>query len=85
MLSVTAVVVMTLMVNVIVLGDFNDELIVDPNGTTYDQLSCEEKIELRHDIDSLNFTDVSSVIVKMFTVQYLIFRWLNRKGLERTN
>ena len=85
MLSVTAVVVMTLMVNVIVLGDFNDELIVDTNGTTYDQLSCEQKMDLRHDIDSRNFSNVSSVRIKLFTVQYLVFRWSNRKGLERTN
>ena len=76
---------MTLMVNVIVLGDFNDELIVDTNGTTYDQLSCEQKMDLRHDIDSRNFSNVSSVRIKLFTVQYLVFRWSNREGLERTN
>lgn len=51
------------MINIIVLGDFNDELIVDENMTTYDQLSCEEKIDLRHDIGNRNFSNVSSVCV----------------------
>ena len=58
------------MINIIVLGDFNDELIVDCNGTTYDQLSCSQKLDLRHDISHRNFSCVSSVCVKMMLLVY---------------
>lgn len=58
-LLLTAIVVIILMVNIIVLGDYNDELVVDENGTTYDELSCAEKEDLRHDIGNRNFSGVS--------------------------
>lgn len=53
-----AIVMIILMVNIIVLGDYNDELVVDQNGTTYDELSCSEKEDLRHDIGNRNFSGV---------------------------
>ena len=52
-------IVIGLMVPIIVLGEYSNDLVVDPNGTTYDQLSCAEKEELRDNITNINFTEVS--------------------------
>ena len=55
----TAVVVIGLMVPIIALGEYSNNLVVNASGTTYDELSCEEKEDLRENIDSMNLTGVS--------------------------
>ena len=46
------------MIPIIVLGEYSDDLVVDANGTTYDELSCTAKERLRDNITNINFTGV---------------------------
>ena len=76
------------MVPIIVLGDYSNDLVVDPDGTTYDELSCAEKKELRDNITNINLTGVGFCVWHEFgslDVLCVLYRSWNQKVLVKTD
>ena len=61
----TVVVVISLMIPIITLEEYSSDLVVDENGTKYDQLTCKQKDDLKDDIKNRNFSNVSDEVVSI--------------------
>ena len=68
------------MVPIIVLGDYSNDLIVDTNGTKYEDLSCAEKEDLKDDIQNRSFIGVSISCLRLHHFNFSLCRWRNQKA-----